>query len=94
MAYLRERKKEVDIDFSLKDIWQALFKAADEFDWEIEEKDENANRLTIDTAQTLTSYGSKLKVELSPINEKQTRMVIYGETPYNHNFNSGIWTDC
>ncbi|XHH09952.1 MAG: hypothetical protein ACFCUE_04805 [Candidatus Bathyarchaeia archaeon] len=81
MAYLKERKKEVDIDFPLDDIWQALPKAADEFDWDIEEKDEAAHTLTVKTSSTLTSYGSTLRVELKPLSEKTTRMTIYGETP-------------
>jgi len=81
LAFVRERKKELDIDFPLEDIWQALPKAVEEFDWDIEEKDEKAHSLKIKTATTLTSYGSTLLVELVPLNEKSTRMTVYGETP-------------
>ncbi|HEY9754511.1 MAG TPA: hypothetical protein V6C97_05105 [Oculatellaceae cyanobacterium] len=81
MAYLRERVKELDIDFPLEDIWKALPKAAEEFDWDICEKNDAAHRLTVKTCDTLTSYGSELRVELKPINEKSTHMTIYGETP-------------
>ena len=81
MAYLRERKKELDIDFSLESIWQAIPKAVEESDWEILEKDESTHELTVETSNTLTSYGSKIKVELTPIDENTTHMVVSGETP-------------
>ncbi len=81
MAYLRERKKELDIDFPLESIWQAIPQAMQKFDWEILEKDDAAHRLTIETSDTLTSYGSMLKVELTPINQNTTHMVISGVTP-------------
>jgi hypothetical protein len=81
MAYLRERVKELDIDFSIESIWQALPKAAAEFDWDILTTDEATHRLTIKTSATLTSYGSTLRVELKAINQNSTHMVIYGETP-------------
>ncbi len=81
MAFVRERKKEVDIDFPVEAIWQALPKAVDEFDWEIKEKDEIAHRLTVKTSGTLYSYGSTLKVELKQLSGNTTRMTVYGETP-------------
>jgi hypothetical protein len=81
MAYIRERVKELDIDFPLDDIWKALPKAAEEFDWDISDKDDAAYRLTLRTSDTLTSYASTLRVELKPIDKKSTHMTIYGETP-------------
>jgi hypothetical protein len=81
MAYLRERVKQLDIDFPLDDVWKALPKAAEEFDWDISDKDDAAHRLTVKSSDTLTSYGSELRVELKPITEKSTHMTIYGETP-------------
>ena len=81
MAYLRERVKELDVDFPLESIWQALPKAADEFDWSILEKDEATHRMTVRTSDTLTSYASTLRVELKRINQNITHMVVYGETP-------------
>jgi hypothetical protein len=81
MAFLRERKKEVDIDFPVEAIWQALPKAVDEFDWEILEKDEVAHHMSIRTNNTLTSYASTIRIELKSLCEKTTRMTVYGETP-------------
>ncbi len=81
MAFLRERKKEVDIDFPVAAIWDALPKAVDEFDWDILEKDEAVHHMSIRTNDTLTSYASTLRIELKPLSEKSTRMTVYGETP-------------
>lgn len=81
MAYLRERKKELDIDFPLASIWQAIPETVDEMDWEIQEKNEAEHKMTIRTAQTLSSYGSTLKVELVEVNQTTTHMTVTGETP-------------
>ncbi|MGD6851990.1 MAG: hypothetical protein ACQCN6_08030 [Candidatus Bathyarchaeia archaeon] len=81
MAYLRERKKELDIDFPLESVWQAIPKAVAEFDWQILEKNDAAHQITIETSDTLTSYGSALKVELNRIDQNATHMVISGVTP-------------
>jgi hypothetical protein len=81
MAFLRERKKEVDIDFPVEAIWSALPKAVDEFDWDILEKDEAKHHMSIRTNDTLTSYATTLKVELRALTDKSTRMTVYGETP-------------
>jgi hypothetical protein len=78
---VRERTKEVDIDFPLDAIWEALPEVVDEFDWDIEEKDDIKHLLTIKTSNTLYSYGSILRVELKPLNPKSTHMTVYGETP-------------
>ncbi len=81
MAYLRQRVKELDIDYPLDSIWQALPKAAEEIDWDITERDEAAHRLTVKTSNTLTSYATTLKVELKSIDQNSTHLTIYGETP-------------
>ena len=81
MAYLREGKQELEVDFSLASVWEAIPKAVAELGWEIQEKDEATHLLTVNTTRTLTSYGSMLKIELSKLNEKTTRITIVGETP-------------
>lgn len=62
-------------------MWQALPKAVDEFDWDIQEKDAAAHLLIIKTSDTLTSYASILRIELKPLNGNSTRMTVTGETP-------------
>ena len=81
MAYLREKRQELEVDFSVASIWEAIPKAVAELGWEICEKDETAHHLKINAAGSLTSYGSMLEVELTKLNEKTTRVAIVGETP-------------
>ena len=88
MAYLREGKQELEVDFSLASVWEAIPKAVAELGWEIQEKDEATHLLTVNTTRTLTSYGSMLKIELTKLNEKTTRITYcWRNTGYNDNFN-------
>jgi hypothetical protein len=81
LAYLKEAKQELEVDFSLASIWEAIPKAVDELGWAIQEKDEATHHLKINIAGSLTSYGSMLEIELIRLNEKTTRVVVVGETP-------------
>lgn len=81
MAYLRDRKQEVEADFPLEFIWEAIPKAVAKLEWEIQEKDETTHRLTIKTKGSFMSYGSTLKIELSKINDKTTYISLDAETP-------------
>jgi len=81
MAYLREIKQELEVDFPLESVWAAIPKAVAELDWEIQEKNETTHHLTINVPKTLTSYASMLKIELSKPNDKTTLVAIFGETP-------------
>lgn len=81
MAYLREGKQEVEADFPLESIWEAIPKAVAELEWEIQEKDEAAHCLTIRTKGSFMSYGSMLKIELSKVNDKTTYITLDAETP-------------
>ena len=81
MAYLRETKRDVDVDFSVEAIWQAIPKTVDRLDWAIQEKDEKKHSMTIRTEKTLTSYESDLRVELEATGQNSTHMAVYGQTP-------------
>ena len=81
MAYLRGGKQELEVDFPLESIWEAIPKAVAKLEWEIEEKDENTHQLTIKTKGSFMSYGSRLIVKLSKVNEKTTYIAIDAETP-------------
>jgi hypothetical protein len=81
MAYLREANQELEVDFSLESIWEAIPKAVAGLDWEIKEKDENTHQLTIGAIGSFASYGSTLKVKLTKIDNKTTHIDIEGETP-------------
>lgn len=81
MAYLKERMQEVEVDFSLESVWVAIPKVLAELGWEIKEKDETSNHLTVNAAGSLTSYGSMVKIDLTRLNEKTTRVTLVGDTP-------------
>lgn len=81
MAYLREGKQEIEVDFPLQSIWEAIPKAAAKLEWEIEEKDEATHQLKIRTKGSFLSYGSTLKIKLTKANDKTTYLDIEAETP-------------
>jgi hypothetical protein len=80
MAYQREGKQELEVDFPLESIWEAIPKAVDELGWTIQEKDENTHTLLVRTTGSFMSYGSTLKIKLSQANEKTTNVAIDAET--------------
>ncbi len=81
MAYERETKQELEVDFSLEDIWRAIPKAIAELDWQIQEKDDNTHYLRVKTHSSFLSYSSMLHIQASKINEKTTNLKIDAETP-------------
>lgn len=81
MAYQRETKQELEVDFSLEDIWAAIPKAIAELEWEIQEKDDNTHYLRVKTQSSVLSYSSTLHIQASKINEKTTNIKIDAETP-------------
>ena len=81
MAYLREGKQDVEVDFPLESLWEAIPEAVAKLDWRIQEKDETTHNLTIRTKGSFLSYGSTLKIKLSSENEKTTYVAIDAETP-------------
>ena len=81
MAYLREDKENLEVSYPLSRIWEAIPKAIDQLNWKILEKDEVTHHLKIKTKGGFISYPSTLKIDLSAIDEKTTRMFIGAETP-------------
>ena len=81
MAYLREDKESMEVSYPVESIWQAIPKAIAQLEWTIEETDENTHHLKIKTKGAFLSYGSTMKVDLTAINEKTTKMSINAETP-------------
>lgn len=81
MAYKRETKQELEVDFPLEEIWTAIPKAIAELEWEIQEKDDNAHYLQVKTQSSFLSYSSLLHIQASKLNEKTTNIKIDAETP-------------
>jgi hypothetical protein len=81
MAYLREDKENLEVSYPLNAIWEAIPKAINQLDWKLLEKDEATHHLKIKTKGGFISYPSTLKIDLSAIDEKTTRMSLGAETP-------------
>ena len=81
MAYTREEKENLEIDYSITDLWKNIPIAVEQLNWKIEERDQEKHHLVIKTKGGFLSYGSKLEIDLAEINEKTTRMNIVAETP-------------
>ncbi len=81
LAYLRDGKQDLEVDFPLESIWDAIPKVVAKLDWKIQEKDETTHHLTIRTNGSFLSYGSTLKIKLAKENEKTTYVAIDAETP-------------
>ncbi len=80
MAYQREANQELEVDFPLESIWEAIPKAVAELGWKIKEKNDTIHELTIRTVGSFASYGSDLQVKLAQENEKTTKVAIEAET--------------
>lgn len=81
MAYLRKVQQELEVDFTLESVWEAIPKAVAKLEWEIKEKDEVTHRLLIRTKGSFAFYGSMLNVRLAKVNEKTTFVAIDAYTP-------------
>ena len=81
MAYLRVEKENLEVSYSLKAIWEAIPKVVDSLNWKIEEADEATNHLKVKTKGGFISYPSMIRIDLSVIDEKTTRMIVAAETP-------------
>ncbi|MCL1965988.1 MAG: hypothetical protein FWF66_05645 [Candidatus Bathyarchaeota archaeon] len=81
MAYTREETEHVEIDYPIEQIWENISKAITQLEWIIQESNKNMYQLTIKTKGAFMSYPSTIKLALTTVNEKTTRMLINGETP-------------
>ncbi len=81
MAYLREEKENLEIDYPLNPLWENIPKAVDKLEWTIQETNKETHHLQIKTKGGFMSYPSTLKVDLVVVDEKTTRMLLLVETP-------------
>jgi hypothetical protein len=81
MAYLRDEKEKLEIDYPLKKIWEAIPKTLKTLEWKIEEKDDEKHAAKIKTKSGFMAYSSILYIEAKAVDEKTTRMSISAETP-------------
>lgn len=81
MAYLRDEKEKLEIDYPLEKIWVAIPEVVKMLEWTIEEKDDDKYTAKIKTKGGFLSYSSKLIVEAVAVDDKKSRMIITAETP-------------
>ena len=81
MAYTREENENFEIDFSVEKIWEAVPKVIETLDWKIEETDQATHHFKVKTKGGFLSYGSTMKIDLSPVDEKTTKLSLAVETP-------------
>jgi carbon monoxide dehydrogenase subunit G len=81
MAYLRDEKEKLEIDYPLEKIWAAIPDVVKMLEWKIEEKDDSKHIAKIKTKAGFLSYSTKLIVEAVSVDDKKTQMIINAETP-------------
>ena len=81
MAYLRNEKETIEVDYPLEKIWAAIPKVVKILEWKIEEKDDEAHVAKLKTKGGFLAYSSTLEIEVKSVDEKTTRIVINAETP-------------
>jgi len=81
MAYLRNEKETVEVDYSLEKIWAAIPEAVKALEWKIEEKDDATHKMQVKTKGGFMAYGSSMEVEVKQVDENTTRLLLNAETP-------------
>ncbi|NLD66443.1 MAG: hypothetical protein GX648_07725 [Crenarchaeota archaeon] len=81
MAYLRDEKEKLEIDFSLGKVWAAISKAVKELEWTIQEQNNSDYKLKIKTKPGFLAYSSIFHIEVNSVDENKTHMTVYAETP-------------
>jgi carbon monoxide dehydrogenase subunit G len=81
MAYLREDKEKIEIDYPIEKVWVAIPEVVKKLQWKIEEVDDNTHKFKVKTKKGFIAYGSSLTVEVTAVDEQTTRVAINGETP-------------
>ena len=81
MAYTRQGKETFEVSYPINAIWEAIPKAIAKLEWKIEETDESTHHLKVKTRGAFLSYGSKMEIDLTAVDEKTTKMSVLAETP-------------
>jgi hypothetical protein len=81
MAYLREEKTKIEIDYSIEKVWAAIPEVITKLEWKVKETDEANHKLKVLTKKGFLAYESVLNVDVVTVNETTTRVAISAETP-------------
>ena len=81
MAYTREGKEVFEVDYPVKDVWEAIPKAVAKLEWTLKAANETTHHVEVKTKGAFLSYGSEIRIDLEAVDPKMTKMSISAETP-------------
>src|SRR4030066_974211 len=81
VAYLRQEKETVEIDYPLSKVWEAMPEALALLEWTLEQVDDEAHHAKVKTKSAFLSYSSILIIDAASVNEKRCRVTVKAETP-------------
>lgn len=81
MAYTRNEKETLEVDYPIERIWEAIPKVVETLEWKIEEKNDQAHKAKIRTKPSFMAYSTIILVDTVAVDEKTTRMTLDAETP-------------
>jgi hypothetical protein len=81
MAYTRNEKETLEIDYALDKLWAAIPSVLKKLDWILQEKDDINHKATIKTKSGFMSYSTIIAIEAKTVAENKTHMTITAETP-------------
>ncbi|MCW4028676.1 MAG: hypothetical protein NWE92_03405 [Candidatus Bathyarchaeota archaeon] len=81
MAYVRNSKESLEIDYAIELLWKALPTVVKKLEWAIEEKDDTQHKAKLKTKSGFMSYSTVLVVKAESLDENKTKMTINAETP-------------
>jgi hypothetical protein len=80
MAYTRDEKEKLEVDYPLEKVWAAIPQAVKALEWTIQEKDDSNHKVKLKTKGGFLSYSTVIEVELVAADDK-SRMFLTAETP-------------
>jgi carbon monoxide dehydrogenase subunit G len=81
MAYLREEKQKIEIDYPIEKVWEAIPQVVKTIEWTVEEKIDESHKAKLRTKKGFLSYSTVMNVEVVSVDEEKTRVSINAETP-------------
>jgi hypothetical protein len=81
MAYLRNEREMVEMDYPLSTVWDALGEAITSLEWKVDETKKEIHQVKVKTKANFMAYPSTLTINVIVISEKTTRVTVLAETP-------------
>jgi hypothetical protein len=81
MAYLRREKENIEVDYPISLVWEAITKAITTLEWKAEETDIEKHIIKAKSKANFMAYPSEVTITVTAVSEKITRIVLSAETP-------------